>query len=592
VLLDWSALAGSLFGGHARPTGDVGTAVANKLLSTFSIPDLATPLAQLPIHLLGHSRGASLVSEIARGLGQRGVWVDQVSYFDPHPVDADREPPFGPNYGDAPMHVYDNIIFAENYWRTDGPNSFDFTGEAVNGAYNLQLTESVLSGTGYSNDHSDTHLFYHGTIGTPGGPFANGDGGATIGANWYSPPHPARETTGWRYSRIAASGTRPAAGLKFSAAPRDALALTVSGANVWDNVQINGLLSDFTLAQGQAIAVPAQWADANDDGVVTVGLDRDDDPYNGVFARGSQSFATSTLPGESSLVSLDTGTIAGRFRVFAQIGNGTNARYYYAPGRATIGAAGADQTWVGPASGGNWSEAANWSSSATPAANDRVAIFDSAVTLPSPATLRIAGLLLNDTAKLDVRASTVIVDYAAGGASPFTSLSARLAAGRTINGDWLGASGIVSSVAAGSGGLTGLAIGEASSLYSLAPTETTTFAGQSVDASTVMIKYTYDGDANLDGLIDAGDYGLIDNAFPDAGEQRLFQRRLQLRRHGRRGGLRDHRQQLPAPGLAAVIIRFSVAMPPRHGTVRFAGFCYLSVGTGDRAAQAEPLGEE
>src|SRR5688572_24894732 len=52
VLLDWSALAGSLFGGHWRTTAEVGTAVANKLLSSFSIPDLATPLAQLPIHLL------------------------------------------------------------------------------------------------------------------------------------------------------------------------------------------------------------------------------------------------------------------------------------------------------------------------------------------------------------------------------------------------------------------------------------------------------------------------------------------------------------------------------------------------------------
>ena len=35
--------------------------------------------------------------------------------------------------------------------------------------------------------------------------------------------------------------------------------------------------------------------------------------------------------------------------------------------------------------------------------------------------------------------------------------------------------------------------------------------GETVDGSTVVIKYTYAGDSNVDGLIDAQDYGLIDN---------------------------------------------------------------------------------
>jgi hypothetical protein len=519
VLLDWSALAGSLFGGHARPSGEVATAVANKLLAGFSIPDLATPLAQLPIHLLGHSRGASLVSEIARGLGQGGVWVDQLTYLDPHPVDSVREPPLGPNYGDAPMQVYDNVIYAEDYWRTDGANSFDFTGEAVNGAYNLQLSESVLTGTGYSNDHSDTHLFYHGTIGAVGGPFANGDGGATIGANWYSPPHPSRETTGWRYSRIAASGTRPAAGLKFSGAPRDPLTLTASGAGVWDNVQINGLLSDFTLAQGQSIAVPTQWADSNHDATVTIGLDRDDDPYNGVFARGGEAFATSSIGGDASIVSLDTATVAGRFRVYAKVTNGTNTRYYYAPGRATITASNADNTWIGPASG-NWADAGNWSASIVPSAAQRVAIFDSAVTLTS--NTRIGGLHLNDAAKLDLRTNSLIVDYAAAGPSPFASLTSQIALARGDSAAWDGPAGITSSTTATTSGLTTVGIAEAAAIYGLAPTETIIVAGQTADGTSVVIKYTYAGDANLDGVVDGGDYGAIDNNVQIPGADGYF----------------------------------------------------------------------
>jgi hypothetical protein len=511
VLLDWSALAGSFpFGGHHRTTAEVADAVAAKLLAANSIPDLATPLAQLPMHLLGHSRGASLVSELARGLGQRGVWVDQLSYFDPHPVDGIRDPsifgvPF--DFSDAAMHVYDNVIFADNYWRTDGDTSFDFTGEPVNGAYNLQLNESDMTGTGYSVEHSDTHLFYHGTIGPASGPFSNSDGGATIGANWYSHT-PARETIGWRYSRIAASGTRPAAGLKFSGAPRDALALAVSGANVWDNVQINGLLGDFTLSQGQPIAVPAQWADLNRDATITIGLDRDDNPYNGVFSRGGAGFATSSVAGDASIVSLNTADIAGRFRVYAKVTNGTNTRYFYAPGRATITASDADNTWVGPASG-NWSDAVNWSTTSTPSSAQRVAIFDSAVTLVS--STRIAALNLNDSAKLDLRTSSLVIDYPTAGPSPFVSLTTQLARARGENGDWDGVAGITSSFAATTSGLTSLGIAEAAAIYGLAPTETIAVAGQMLDGTSVLIKYTYAGDANLDGVIDGGDYGVIDN---------------------------------------------------------------------------------
>jgi hypothetical protein len=37
--------------------------------------------------------------------------------------------------------------------------------------------------------------------------------------------------------------------------------------------------------------------------------------------------------------------------------------------------------------------------------------------------------------------------------------------------------------------------------------------GQVLDATTVIVKYTYAGDVNLDGLVDASDYGTIDNYY-------------------------------------------------------------------------------
>jgi hypothetical protein len=60
-------------------------------------------------------------------------------------------------------------------------------------------------------------------------------------------------------------------------------------------------------------------------------------------------------------------------------------------------------------------------------------------------------------------------------------------------------------------GLTGLGAGEAVDALSLNPGETVLWNGVTVDDSTVLIKYTYAGDANLDGVIDGGDYGVIDN---------------------------------------------------------------------------------
>jgi hypothetical protein len=60
-------------------------------------------------------------------------------------------------------------------------------------------------------------------------------------------------------------------------------------------------------------------------------------------------------------------------------------------------------------------------------------------------------------------------------------------------------------------GLTTLAAADAAALLRLSGAQTGAFAGQTVDATSVLVKYTYAGDANLDGQIDAGDYGVVDN---------------------------------------------------------------------------------
>jgi hypothetical protein len=55
------------------------------------------------------------------------------------------------------------------------------------------------------------------------------------------------------------------------------------------------------------------------------------------------------------------------------------------------------------------------------------------------------------------------------------------------------------------------AVGEARDALFISGTENALFDGQTVDATTVIVKYTYSGDLNFDGSIDRADYGTIDN---------------------------------------------------------------------------------
>src|SRR5438034_6013224 len=83
VKLDWSTL--SSFGGPSTTT--IAQAAVNAALATNLIPEMGgRPLAELPLHLVGHSRGGSVITEMARLLGAEGGWVDQVTTPDRNPV--------------------------------------------------------------------------------------------------------------------------------------------------------------------------------------------------------------------------------------------------------------------------------------------------------------------------------------------------------------------------------------------------------------------------------------------------------------------------------------------------------------------------
>jgi hypothetical protein len=62
-------------------------------------------------------------------------------------------------------------------------------------------------------------------------------------------------------------------------------------------------------------------------------------------------------------------------------------------------------------------------------------------------------------------------------------------------------------------GTTTIGVSDGATVLFLGPTETGTFAGQTVTGASTLAVYTYAGDVNFDGLVDASDYGIIDNYF-------------------------------------------------------------------------------
>jgi hypothetical protein len=56
----------------------------------------------------------------------------------------------------------------------------------------------------------------------------------------------------------------------------------------------------------------------------------------------------------------------------------------------------------------------------------------------------------------------------------------------------------------------------------LAPTDTATWAGQTVTGASTLVMYTYAGDLNLDGLINGDDYANIDFNSSTLGAQGYF----------------------------------------------------------------------
>lgn len=125
--------------------------------------------------------------------------------------------------------------------------------------------------------------------------------------------------------------------------------------------------------------------------------------------------------------------------------------------------------------------------------------------LPSPTdptgTCRVSSLSITGTGALDLTNNAVVVDYS--GASPVESIRAMLVSGRN-DGLWNG-NGVRSSSAAANT-ITAVGLAEASDLFTSFPA---IFAGESIDATSLLMRYTLVADANLDGQVNSADFNLL-----------------------------------------------------------------------------------
>ncbi|HVT87841.1 MAG TPA: autotransporter-associated beta strand repeat-containing protein [Tepidisphaeraceae bacterium] len=126
--------------------------------------------------------------------------------------------------------------------------------------------------------------------------------------------------------------------------------------------------------------------------------------------------------------------------------------------------------------------------------------------------IKFGGNAQNPVGQLDLNDNAIVIDYT--GASPLATIQSYLHAGFN-NGSWNG-SGIVSDRVAsspndGEEGRTGLVLDEATNLG------ITTYLGDPIDSTSLILRYAYLGDCDLDGDVDAHDLGLLARSWQQSG---------------------------------------------------------------------------
>ena len=151
VALDWSDYAGSTF---LWLDTDFDTAAVAPWIAEFLIQNGV--LRSRSLHLIGHSRGGSLLAGAGDLLEQRDYVIEQFTTLDAraHPMAMD-----------VPPHVPGNVLFADNYFETYAAWTH---GDSLLGAYNRQPPLEDYYGWdplgNVTDGHTQIHQWYQRTI--------------------------------------------------------------------------------------------------------------------------------------------------------------------------------------------------------------------------------------------------------------------------------------------------------------------------------------------------------------------------------------------------------------------------------------------
>ena len=309
-------------------TRDVALVIEPYISEVVSGIGASIPFAQLPIHLIGHSRGGSVMSELARILGQKGIWVNQLTTLDPRFVQ-----------GDAAVNVWETVQFADNYYE-EYPLTVP-VGVPVNGALNEILTDRLPGGYGdvLSANHSDVHLWYHGTIAAGAGAY---DGtvpftGAMRTPPWYSWDEYGGQKAGFYYSRVG-GGSYAWKDLAGYYDNRVSQPLPTHNVNEWPNL-ISLTPDSGSVQAGNSLPIHYVFSSYDTSAAVTFYLDTDQNPYNGneiTIKSGSQSATSSYTHGVDVNAAVPSSTPAGYFYVYGKIANPNGTRYLYARDKVQV----------------------------------------------------------------------------------------------------------------------------------------------------------------------------------------------------------------------------------------------------------------